>query len=114
MRNVDKKSILRLVKNVPQRPDKDAFKVAFAKRLKEAREDTIFSQADVAKAIGMSANSYSKYEIGDSVLPAAFWVPVCEKLYIDPWQLLTGRPRHKTPDIPAHLRNPSRLKARRG
>ena len=108
MHSVDKFSTLSLVKTTPKkpvRPDKDAFKEIFAQRLFDARDDTIFSQADVGACIDMSGNSYGKYEQADSMLPVAYWVPVCEKLYIDPWQLLTGRPRGVLPEIPPHLRN---------
>ena len=113
MLSVDKKSTLYIVKTDPKRPDKDAFKKVFAERLAAARADTIFSQSDVGKVIGMSGNSYSKYEQGDSMLQPAFWAPVCEKLCIDPWQLLTGRPLTRTPELPAHLRNPNPAKTRR-
>lgn len=113
MHSVDKKSTLYIVKTDPKRPDKDAFKRVFAERLKQAREDTIFSQADVGKAIGMSGNSYSKYEQGDTMLQPAYWAAVCEKLYIDPWQLLTGRPLHKVPSIPAHHRSTAKAGAKR-
>ncbi len=111
---MDKKSTLYIVKTEPIAPDKEAFKSVFAARLKDAREDTIFSQGHVGAVIGKSATDYSKYERGLWFLPAAFWEPVCEKLYIDPWQLLTGRPLGKTPSLPAHLRNKKRRIPKQG
>ena len=105
---MDKTSRLYLVKTDPIPPDKEAFKSIFAARLKDAREDTIYSQGQVGAVIGKSSADYSKYERGLWFLPAAYWEPVCEKLYIDPWQLLTGRPMGKTPSLPARLRNKKR------
>ncbi len=115
MHSVDKSSTLFLVKttpNKPERPDKDAFKQVFADNLFEARNDTKFTQAAVGRCIDMSANSYAKYEQADSMLPLAYLAPICERLYISSWQLLTGRPQGKIPELPARLRNSPAAKAR--
>ena len=115
MQTVAKSSTLYLVKKTvfqPGRPDKDAFKQVFADNLFEARNDTNFSQSVVGRCIDMSGNSYAKYEQADSMLPLAYWVPICEKLHISPWQLLTGRPQGKITALPAHQRNSAVAKAR--
>lgn len=112
MHSMDKSSILYIVKTLPKRPDKGAFKRVFADNLFEARIDTNFSQAQVGECIDMSGNSYAKYEQANSMLPLAYWEAVCEKLYISPWQLLTGRPHGATKPLPARYRNTPEGKVR--
>ncbi len=112
MLSMDKSSTLYLVKTPPKRPDKEAFKQVFADNLFEARNDTTFSQAAVGSCIDMAANSYAKYEQADSMLPLAYLEPICEKLYISPWQLLTGRPQGPAAVLPANLRNSATAKAK--
>lgn len=97
-----------VVKPAIRKPSKQAFTSRFAKRLKDAREDTIYERADIARACGVTKDTVRQWEDGRAVMPAAYWVTVCEMLYIDPWQLLTGRRRADLPDLPPHLRNPNR------
>jgi transcriptional regulator with XRE-family HTH domain len=49
----------------------------FCHRVKVAREFRGFSQSEVAKHLGMSANSWSKYEFR-TLLPHRYMLQVCE------------------------------------
>lgn len=44
------------------------------RRLRDLREDHDFSQAKLAKMIGMSQTGYSKYETGENDIPTAILI----------------------------------------
>ena len=46
-------------------------------RIKDLRQDRDLTQAQIAKAIGMSQTGYSKYETGENDIPTAILI----KLY---------------------------------
>jgi DNA-binding XRE family transcriptional regulator len=66
------------------------FAVLIRKRLKEAREASGMTQAQLAKEIGVSESAYAKYE-NRSPLPAHLVPKVCVALSMDCWWFLTGR-----------------------
>ena len=105
---MDKKSTLYLVRSEPQTPEKPGFTKIFGQRLYDGRKRTLYSRKAVAKKCGVPKETVRSWERGMAVMPAAYWVVVCEMLYIDPWELLTGSARRSLmPDLPAHLRNPN-------
>jgi len=59
-----------------------SFKRDFCRRLKIAREFNRLEQADMAKALGLLPNTYSKYE-SRSLLPHHLMLKACEILKID-------------------------------
>ena len=110
MQTVAKFPKLHIVKTRPKRPEMSAFTTAFGERLQSLREDTIYERSDVARECGVKTDTVRQWEVGRAVMPAVYWPIVCEMLYIDPWQLLTGRSRRSYPDLPAHLRNPEKAR----
>ena len=65
----------------------------------------IKSNREVANEIGVPKETVRNWERGLAVMPAVYWAPVCEMLYLCPWELLTGSCRRSLmPDLPAHLR----------
>ena len=102
---VDKTSILHIVNTKLEKPSKDGFDAIVGDRLKTARIRTIFERIDVANKIGVPKETVRNWERGLAVMPAVYWAPVCEMLYIDPWELLVGASRRTLmPDLPSHLR----------
>ncbi len=102
---MDKTSILHIVNTQPNKPSKEGFDAIVGARLKAARIRTIFERIDVANKIGVPKETIRNWERGLAVMPAAYWAPVCEMLYIDPWELLVGASRRSLmPDLPPHLR----------
>ncbi len=99
---------LYLVKTKPKKPAKPGFEKIFGVRLQNARTRTIYKRIDVAKKCDTPEETVRSWERGLAVMPAVYWASVCEMLYIDPWELLTGSSRRSLmPDLPAHLRNPN-------
>lgn len=111
MRRMAREATLFIVKNEPSVAENQSFTIVFGERLRAFREDTLYSRSDVARVCGITKDNVRQWEDGRAVMPARFWVPVCEMLHIDPWQLLTGRPQPPVPDLPAALRNPNRVAA---
>ena len=96
---------LYLVKTKPKKPAKEGFDAIVGDRLETARKRSIFERIDVANKIGVPKETVRNWERGLAVMPAAYWAPVCEMLYIDPWELLVGASRRTLmPDLPPHLR----------
>ena len=102
-----------IVKTMPKKPNAEAFTLAIGERLQSLREDTIYSRSDVARRCGVKPDTVRQWETGRAVMPAIHWATVCDMLYIDPWQLLTGRTRREYPDMPIRLRNPSKRPPKR-
>ena len=113
MQELAKPPKLYIVKTIAKKPNAEAFTVAFGERLQSLREDTIYKRPDVARRCGVKPDTVRQWEDGRAVMPAIHWPIVCEMLYIDPWQLLTGRSRREYPDLPAHLRNPAKKPRKR-
>lgn len=104
MRRVAKKATLYVVSTKQKPPAKSGFTRTFGERLQAAREDTIYERADIARACGVTKDTVRQWETGRAVTPAVYWVTICEMLYVDIWQLLTGRPRGPVSPMPIHLR----------
>ena len=102
---MDKSFKLYLVNTKPQKPAKEGFDAIVGGRLKNARIRSIYERIDVANEIGVPKETVRNWERGLAVMPAVYWVPICEMLYIDPWELLVGASRRTLmPDLPPHLR----------
>ncbi len=96
---------LYLVKTKLKKPEKEGFDAIVGGRLKIARIRSIYERIDVANKIGVPKETIRNWERGLAVMPAVYWAPVCEMLYIDPWELLVGASRRTLmPDLPPHLR----------
>ncbi len=98
----------------PEKPEKPGFDGIFGERLKTARKRTIYKRIEVADEIGVPKETVRNWERGLAVMPAVYWAPVCEMLYLCPWELMTGACRRTLmPDLPVHLRkvNPRARKA---
>lgn len=66
-------------------------------RLRQLRIDAGYqSQAEFAEEIGISANTYSKYE-NRSLIPHRLIPLVCEMLNCSSWYYLTGQPSQHSP-----------------
>ena len=105
---MDKQFTLYLVKPKPKKPTKPGFDKIFGVRFQNARTRTLYYRIDIAKKCDIPEETVRNWERGLAVMPAVYWVTVCEMLYIDPWELLTGSARRSLmPDLPAHLRNPN-------
>ena len=103
---MDKQFTLYIVKPKPKKPMKSGFEKIFGTRLENARTRTIYKRIDVAKKCKVPYETVRSWERGLAVMPAVYWESVCEMLYIDPWEFLTGSSRRSLmPDLPAHLRN---------
>ncbi|MBO5744749.1 MAG: helix-turn-helix transcriptional regulator [Clostridia bacterium] len=47
-------------------------------RIKDLRQDRDLTQAQIAKAIGMSQTGYSKYETGENDIPTAILIKLSD------------------------------------
>jgi DNA-binding XRE family transcriptional regulator len=71
------------------------YRQAFLSRTKAMRKGAGFKQAGMAKALGIEAEAYAKYE-QRTMLPHHLIAPFCELTGHDPWFLITGKgPAHK-------------------
>ncbi len=109
MQQATKRPKLYLVSTGPKKPNAAAFTTVFGERLQDYREQTIYERIHIARACGVTKDNVRQWETGRAVMPAMHWQTVCEMLYIQPWQLLTGRPRREYPDLPAHLRRKTKI-----
>jgi len=66
------------------------YKNEFCLRLRVIRESCGYTQEEFAKLLGISRDTYSKYEYR-SLLPHHLIPVVCELSGHDPWFLLTGK-----------------------
>ncbi|HCA21283.1 MAG TPA: XRE family transcriptional regulator [Lachnospiraceae bacterium] len=60
--------------------DRDVFKVDYIRRIKDLREDSDYTQNDVADMLGISQTMYARYERGATALPIRHLITLC-KIY---------------------------------
>lgn len=76
---------------------REEFDKAFKARLRLARESAGLTQEDVARALSVPTNTYSKYENrGRSLLPTHLIADFCALTSCDPWYLLAGRTKTRS------------------
>lgn len=68
----------------------DEFDTLIGRRIREARLAARYSQADLAKTLGVSHQQVQKYEAGIDRVSVARLLDVCETLNIDAAAFLAG------------------------
>lgn len=74
-----------------------AYKAALCRRIQAARESIDMTQEQMAAALGIKRDRYSKYEVGRSMLPHHLIPRFCELTKHDPWYILTGQSAAMSP-----------------
>lgn len=59
------------------------FDITLGARIKEARRNILFSQPDLAKALGISFQQVQKYENGKNRVSVSRLVDICNALEVD-------------------------------
>ena len=67
------------------------------RKLRDIREDNDLTQAELARAIGITKEQYGRYERGVNEMPLRYFKKICEILQISPAWLL---------DLPEDLKYP--------
>ena len=67
------------------------------RKLRDIREDSDLTQAELAEMIGITKEQYGRYEIGVNELPLRYFKKICLVLNVSPSWLL---------DLPENLKYP--------
>lgn len=86
--------------------EQERYESEFRRRLVAIRKASGMSQVSLAKALGLSRDTYSKYEFR-SMLPTYLIPKVVVITGFDPWHVLTGQPASKSPTLVQLLHPPA-------